>query len=284
MKIKRDYAVIILNYNVASDALAAAKSIIENATKYTYVIALVDNKSPNKNDVATLQNSELQNVEFFALENNSGYAVGNNNGIRLLSEKYEFEYVLIMNPDVVIVDNGTIDRLIDRLSLCDSSYCGIQPMIWTPYKGELKYQTHIRRIHSYSDNVVEHFAVFKRLFKKKYGKTIYIEERPYEKELDFEVPFGCFFIMRQSKFSEVGLFDERTFLYCEEMILAAKLKKIGCKFLFVPTEKVMHEGGKSTGSTVKRVKWSAVCNEIDSNTIFLKHYLKCNSIQIMFVK
>lgn len=282
-KIKRDIAVIILNYNTAEDAVSAAKSVINSVENHSYVIALVDNKSSTVKDINILKNTHLPNVEVFSIDKNGGYAVGNNYGVRMLGEKYDFDYVLIMNPDVEVETEGTIDRLILRLSMCDNTYCGIQPMIWTPYKGDLLYQTHIRRVLSYTDVIVEQFSLFKKIFKRKFGKTEYFQERPYTKELDFEVPFGCFFIMRAKHFMEAGLLDERTFLYREEMILGCKMKHLGYKFKFLPTEKILHEGGKSIGSNAKRVKWYAVRHWINSNKIYLKYYLNCNMLEIAFV-
>ena len=54
---------------------------------------------------------------------------------------------------------------------------------------------------------------------------VYYKERPYERLIDFEVPSGCFFIIKTDAFMKVGMFDERTFLYAEEIILGYKLKE-----------------------------------------------------------
>lgn len=89
---------------------------------------------------------------------------------------------------------------------------------------------------------------------------------------------------RASDFKSVGLFDERTFLYSEEIILGARFKQKGYKFRFIPKEIVQHEGGKSIGSNAKRVKWYAVKYEMDSVEIYLKYYLNCGKTKVVIVK
>jgi len=278
-----DIAVIILNYNTSEDALAAAKSVIDN-TEHSFLICLVDNASPKKGEVERLQNHHLPDTVFLPIEKNEGYATGNNKGVRFVLSICEPKYIVIMNPDVLVLHHGTIDRLVDRLSKLPANYCGVQPLVWTPYLGEANMQTNIRTTYSYFECLIENFSLFKKIFPSQYGKTIYKKERPYSKELDFEVPSGAFFVTRASDFKSVGLFDERTFLYSEEIILGARFKQKGYKFRFIPKEIVQHEGGKSIGSNAKRVKWYAVKYGMDSVEIYLKYYLNCGKTKVVIVK
>ena len=283
MKQKRDVGIIILNYNTSEDAIHAAKSVIET-TKLSYIICIADNCSTKRGEVSVLRNARLPNVEILEIKNNGGYAKGNNEAVRYLIENYDFTYIVIMNPDVLVINDGTLDRLVTRFQHLAQEYCGIQPMVWTPYLGDAKMQTHIRTVYSYWECIVNHSAILKRLFKKTFNATVYQNEKPYCSELDFEVPSGAFFLIRTDVFDDVGMFDERTFLYGEEAILGAKIKNNGYKFKFMPSEIVLHEGGKSIGSSPKRVKWYAVKYGMQSIQIYLKYYLHCNSFQIALVK
>lgn len=282
---KFDYGVVILNYNVSDDAICAAQSVIKNAVKYSYIICLADNDSPKNNEIEKLESVKSANCEVIKIQKNNGYARGNNEAIRHLLRKYEISYFIIMNPDVLIIKKGTIDRLIDRIAVLPESYCGISPLIWTPSQGEdAKKQINVIHVPNYWDSVIDYFHFFKLIWKKRYARYVYKEEMSQLKEFDFEVPCGAFFIMRNKSFVDVDLFDERTFLYGEERILGYKLKMRGYKFLFSPNEMVQHEGGKSTNSTPKRVKWKAIIFGMDSADVYLRNYLHCSEITVFFTK
>ena len=132
------------------------------------------------------------------------------------------------------------------------------------------------------DILIGRFHLLKLLFKKKYDRLILANFRPYVDELDFETPCGAFFIIKTKIFQEIGLFDERTFLYGEERIIGYKVKEKGYKFLLMPSEKVVHEGGKSTKSNAKCTKWNAVRIGMDSVEIYMRYYLHRGGCIIAF--
>lgn len=280
----RDYGVIILNYNTANDAIAAANSIIKNAGNHSYIICIVDNASTKKGEVETLKSEKLPNTEIVALNNNCGYAKGNNEGVRFLLDNYIIDYLVIMNPDVLILNTGSIDRLINRFDELPARYAGIQPWHFVPHRNIAPNMYRgFRRLNSYIDILATHCKVLRPFFKKRFEDLRYTKERPYKEEMDFEVPSGAFFIMRMTDFVKVGMFDERTFLYCEEYILGHKVKTIGKTFRLIPNEWIEHEGGKSIGSNYSKPKWYMVKYDMQAHDIYMKYYLRCNKPQIWFI-
>ena len=283
---KKRYAVILLNYNTVEDAVIAASSIVENAISDDYVICFVDGCSTKNNQVEIFISANIHNTCVLKLDENVGYARGNNAGVRYLLEKYEIDYLVIMNPDVEIRTKGLVDNLIDTLSELGEHYCGIQPLVWTPHiSNEANRQICIRKVYSYFDCIMDSFYPIRKLFTRKYQEMVYYKERPYERLIDFEVPSGCFFIIKTDAFMKVGMFDERTFLYAEEIILGYKLKKEHYKFILDPSWLVIHEGGKSTGSHHCTVSSSFVAKEeIRSLETYMKYCLNCGKIKILLVK
>lgn len=281
---KYRYAVIILNFNTAEDSIKAANSVISSSLIKDFIICIVDNASPNIIDKEKLRYIDLPNTKVIFLEKNTGYACGNNEGIRRLSVQCEFEYTIIMNPDVLINQVGTIEELIHVIEESNSNIVGAQPLI---NKIDLEVaankQINIRRTWTYSDCLMNAFWLFKRIFKQKFDKTIYKSEMPYVKKMAFEVPCGAFFLIKTNVFNSVDLFDEMTFLYCEEPILGKKLKDKGFQFILVPEFCVNHYQGKSTGSHKKLItKFSLDC-EIESTKIYLKNYLGVGKFKISIV-
>lgn len=281
------YAVILLNYNTVNDAINAAESVVRNAISDDYLICFIDGCSTKPDQAASFRSANIHNSFVLELKSNVGYAKGNNAGILfLINNHFYFDNLVIMNPDVEIQSFGMIDKLLERLYSMDASYCGIQPLIWTPHiNNDANMQVCIRRVYSYFDCIMDSFYPIRKLFLNKFQRMVYYAERPYKQLIDFEVPSGCFFIIKADVFMKVGMFDERTFLYAEEIILGHKLKKENYKFVLDPFWVVVHEGGKSTGAHAGTgVNAFVAKEEIRALEIYMKHYLDCGMMKIALVK
>lgn len=273
--------IVILNHNTADDVYTAIKAISEN-TFVSFKICVVDNSTNRDKSVSKAKLS--QDVDLIELKENCGYAHDNNVGIKHLVTAYAPSYILVMNPDVTIVNRNTIDNLVSKLESSDVNICGIQPLVWTPRYGDSpRNQINIRSCMSYIDCCISSFHPLKSIFRHRYDDMIFRRQMPYNTDLEFNVPSGCFFITKTDIFKRVGFFDDRTFLYNEEVILGHKMKSLGCRYLLDVNNYVVHEQGVSTGAkTVKVSRFLTKCQK-ESLIVYMKNYLKCNVLQIMFV-
>lgn len=271
---KVQYAVVILNYNTIDDAIEAAESVIQNAKTDSFVVCIADNASSKKENRNKCAEYRREHVVTVCLENNSGYARGNNEAIYYLKQQYEPQYYVIMNPDVKIIECGTIEKMIARIEQKGEPFVGGQPLVWNcNYAQEAQWQQNIRRTPDFLDICMLSFLPLKAICKKRYDRMIYAKERPYNRELPYLVPSGAFFIIKAETFEEIGFFDEGTFLYYEEHIVGKKLEEKGKQLLFMPQYKVRHEHGKSTGSNHYAVnKFALKCSE-ESRLYYTEKYL-----------
>ena len=95
--------IVLLNYNTAEDVKNAIRSI-GKFTHIPYRICVVDNNS-SKEDRAKLRTIGSQIVDILYVDKNEGYGSGNNQGAKYLQKKYSPPYMLIMNPDVSIIND-----------------------------------------------------------------------------------------------------------------------------------------------------------------------------------
>ncbi|MDO8429049.1 MAG: glycosyltransferase family 2 protein, partial [Candidatus Daviesbacteria bacterium] len=58
---------------------------------------------------------------------------------------------------------------------------------------------------------------------------------------------GAFFFTRKSVLDKVGIFDEDYFMYAEDLDLCYRIKSAGYKIVYVPSIKVIHHKGISSG-------------------------------------
>lgn len=267
------FVVIIVNFNSYIECEKAIHSITQYTSDSRYKICIYDNASRDSKRISNLEKMDSHVITVRG-EHNLGYAKGNNEAIKFILKRYNVDYIFIMNPDVEILEQGTLENLIKSIETKnDDTIVGGQPLIWTPLYGtDATIQTNIRKI----DNLFDLFVLFlspnRLIFRKTWDKINYIKQRPYKLEIKYLIPSGSFFFIRSDVFETVGLFDERTFLYNEELILGEKLKKIKKNLLLMPEYVVKHTHSASIGSTKYNIKWNAYKHEIQSRKILLQYY------------
>ena len=241
------YAVIVLNFNTIDDAINAAKSVEDQATREDFIICIADNASTNLEDREKLQKISSPHTMVCQLEENGGYAQGNDQAIKILLKSYDPQYIVIMNPDVLLLERGTIEGLIDGFE--KEGTVGGQPLVWNCYYGDdPTVQQNIRKVPDYNDLRILMFKPLRIFHRKRYREFIYADQMPYKDHIRYYVPSGAFFILRTDVFNSIGFFDDHTFLYYEEHILGYKLQQKEQELLVMPEYKVRHEHGKSTGA------------------------------------
>ncbi|WP_270750095.1 glycosyltransferase [Fusobacterium hominis] len=222
-------AIIILNYNNYKFTITATENILSISNEIHIII--VDNNSKNESyKILTDKYKNYERIDIIKSETNSGYAKGNNLGIKYIINNYDVDYIGIMNPDVILPDIETIENCIKILQIEKDSAI-VAPTMLTNNK--LNFGSIAWRISKKFDDL---FLIFKNIYRKKIQYTE-LDIYNYKNKIFYsnvEVLPGSFFIMKKNMLIEIDYLDEETFLYCEERILAKKIKNIGKKsFLIV---------------------------------------------------
>ena len=92
---------------------------------------------------------------------------------------------------------------------------------------------------------------------------------------------GCTFAANLEQFEKVDYFDDRTFLYFEEYILAEKARTAGMKMEFIPEVQVLHFHGYSMGGSTNIVTRLA---NLRSEMLFLHDYMHWNKLKLKTIK
>ncbi len=284
MKANCDYGVVILNYKTPKYSLLAAESVINSSVNENFQICIVDGGSNDIESNEILGKCLLKNTNVVFLKENKGYAHGNNEGAKYLIKNYNPKYIVIMNPDVEITIKGTIEGVISEIER-NENVVGGQPLVNTPARSiEPNCQINIRRVFEYKDCLIDSAKLLKIIFRKRYEKLLYLNDMPYMKPIRYQVPSGAFFIINSEWFQKIGMFDEDTFLYNEELILGYKLSQMNKEMILVPDFMVIHEGGKSTGSGENKVSIFSFKEHLKSIDIYLNKYLKVPKIKRKIVQ
>lgn len=225
----KEIAVVILNYNnykLTMSAIDNVKSLNNNIS-----IIVVDNCSPNESFFElSSKYSNVENIYVLKTEKNCGYAAGNNYGVRFIYEELkDVNYCFIMNPDIIVPNYNVFSTLIKYLNEIKDCGCITTSTILNgcfkePNESSWSF---LNKRELMLDN-----SIFKR---KKYKVRKHIIKDDITK---VDIVQGCFFGFKIKDFISAGYFDENTFLYSEEAILAKRFKNIGksnylCPFLYI---------------------------------------------------
>jgi GT2 family glycosyltransferase len=220
-------SVIILNWNRSRDTCECLESVFK--IRYpNYSVVVVDNGSDD-GSAAEIEKA-FDRVLVIRNEDNLGYAEGNNVGIRHALESGA-DYIWLLNNDTV-VDR---DALIAMVELAERDH-GIGIL------GSKIYYFDQPEILWFAGATID----WKRAVSAHTGR-LEKDTGQYEVEKEVDRVTGCSMLIRRKALEKVGLFDEKFFLYAEEVDLCVRAWKKGFRNYYVPKSIVYHKISVSTG-------------------------------------
>jgi GT2 family glycosyltransferase len=173
-----------------------------------------------------------QELEYIAIGKNIGFGAGHNIVIDKISKNSNFH--LILNPDVNFKET-VIPNLILELNK-DEDLSMIAPKVLFP-SGEHQYSC--RRYPHFLELVARRFPFLKPLFRPAIFKGQY-KDKDLTNSFFAEYLTGCFQLYKTDDFVELKGFDERYFLYMEDVDICRKIDELGKKKLYHPEELILH--------------------------------------------
>ena len=158
-----------------------------------------------------------ENIEYVFNKQNLGFGAGHNIALKKMAG--QAKYALVLNPDVYF-DAGTLEKLKDFMDQHPDVGL-VMPKILYP-DGSLQYLC--RLLPDPMDMMIRkaNMRIVDRLFKQK-KERYELQRGDYTKQMDVPYLSGCFMLIKESIFSRVGMFDERFFLYFEDIDLSRRI-------------------------------------------------------------
>jgi len=239
-------AVIIVNYKGSQDTIECVNSV--NASNLERGISLriivVENGS---NDGSKEKLRELKGIKLIENRVNLGYSGGNNLGISD-ALRTNADFILILNNDVVL-DKYAISYLLKSANRADI----ISPKIYFAkgfefHKSRYK-KDELGRVIWYAGGQIDWNNVM--------GIHIGVDEVDtgqynQNKEIDFAT--GACILVKRNVFEKIGLFDEKYFLYLEDMDLCVRAKKADFKIMYEPKAVLWHKNAQSAGGSGSKLQ------------------------------
>lgn len=250
-----DYEIILVDNSSPDDSIQKIREYcrggIEVSTKMvtfdarnkpiTLIEYTMDELEKGSTDKEAKFNSSASNRRIKLIKNleNSGFAEGNNVGIRHALKSSSPEYVLLLNNDVT-VDHEFLSHLIS-IAEGDETIGIAGPKIYF-------YDRNGRQdiLHSIG-GVID--------YDKGWGTSASggseADTGQFNSTTDVDFVEGSCLLVKRRVIEEVGLLDSHFFLFWEECDFCARAKRKGYRTVFVPTSRIWHKIGATTTSSVR---------------------------------
>ena len=230
---KKDLSILIVNYNSKKYLIECLESLNKYLFDFSFEVIVVDNDSTDEK-ISAQDFVDYDFVEFVQSTKNLGFGAANN----LAAQKANGEYLLLLNPDTVIVDNSLV-----RMFSFHCSHPEIAAMTCLLYQENGKdLQSHFfGRFQSLLGLTLRHYN---------YQKADLDEEFFYA-----DIVTGGCLMIRKKLFEQIDGFDEKFFMYLEDDDLCKRLVNLGYKNAVYTKAKIIHLEGKSAKNRKVKKKY-----------------------------
>jgi N-acetylglucosaminyl-diphospho-decaprenol L-rhamnosyltransferase len=226
--------VIIVSYNTREDTLACLRSLFASAPAGLGRVWVVDNASTDGSPDAV--RAGFRSVEVLALPTNVGFGAANNVALR----KSDAALALLLNSDT-LVPGGAIDTLVSRLTETGAAAIGPR-LVDRDGRPEVSFGPMLSPLSEAVQRTRVRLAARSGTIARGYIARLVGLER------DVDWVSGACLLVRRDLAAAAGFFDERYFLYEEDVDFCAALRAQGGRVLFTPAAEVTHLRGRSPRS------------------------------------
>jgi N-acetylglucosaminyl-diphospho-decaprenol L-rhamnosyltransferase len=223
----RSIHVIIVTHNTRADLLSCLSSLATPRSGSVERITVVDNASAD-GTVDVLRDLR-SDVEIIALDRNVGFGAANNVAARQSSS----DHLLFLNSDT-IVPAGAIDKLFARFLDRGATAAGPR-LVDADGAPEVSF-----------GKMLSPWSEARQVLRQRLATAKSIERLLSTERVVDWVSGACLLVSR-SAFVAAGGFDERFFMYEEDVDLCATLRSRGGTVLFTPRATITHLKGRSGG-------------------------------------
>jgi N-acetylglucosaminyl-diphospho-decaprenol L-rhamnosyltransferase len=209
---------------------------LSHATERPVTVVMADNGSTDGAPEEALE--RYPNTRLLRTGGNLGYGTAVNRAVAEIGP--ESEFFVVANPDVQWGPRS-IDVLLDAAGRWPRAG-SLGPLIRDPDGSVYPSARHLPSLIRGGMH-----AVVGPFWKRNPWTAAYRQERLEPSERSVGWLSGSCLLVRRSAFSQVGGFDERYFMYMEDVDLGDRLQKAGWQNVYVPSAEILHDKGHATG-------------------------------------
>ena len=257
-KKRETVSVVIITYNngkeIGNCLSSLNRQVFSKATSLSKIL-VIDNNSTDETVeiVKRYQKKGGRNKLILKINHsNFGFAKAANQGIKKCPCS---SWILLLNPDTQFLGKHEIYNLIQCAKKSNAQIAG-----GLLYKKTGDIQNSFFRTPTLLTAIFE-FINVKKIFPNNpfYKKFYYLDEKKYRPRLPKYVQgvSGALMLIKQSVFHKIGFFDEKFFLYLEDVDFCNRARKAGIKIILCPKTKTLHIEGASSKHKKGKINYDA---------------------------
>lgn len=279
---------VILHYLAIKETINCVSSIEKNISYDNYCVIVVDNGSGVEKDSYQLHQLEKKydNVSIITLEKNLGFARGNNAGFEIAKNKYNADFIVLLNNDTIIDQPDFCNVLCRKYE--EYHYAVLGPKVYLkdgtynsnpiPPGRYIAYRQRLAQL----VNVIKYVGTFFNLdvvfSKKKDNKQPQSYKEYYDEDtLNYKL-HGCCLIFSREYINKFKGLNPNTFLYMEEDILFVRLRNNKLISLYTPDLWLTHLEDAATDKMIisgKKKRRFIYKNHIRSYNALIREIKDC---------
>lgn len=229
-KLKTNTVIVLINYNGCSDTIDCVNSIVENEPELDKKIIIIDNSEKAEDELFNFQKDQLDIT--LLRQDNHGFGSANNYAIAHANAHFVYDYLLLLNNDTVI-SKHSITNMINCFQLhndigivtCKIMFADEPTIVW------------------YGGGEIDYVNIWPILTEYK------CEATASGADLSRYVSFssGCVMLFSQEALNTLKGFDDRLFMYVEDLELSIRADKADIRIWYTSESVIYHkvQGGKS---------------------------------------
>lgn len=249
--------IVTVNWNAGSQLKDCVEAIFEQDKGEVSRIIIVDNGST---DASADMIEAPPNVEVIRNEENLGFGAACNIGAKAGNARY----ILFLNPDTRLEKDSLSVPLtfMEKPENKDVGICGLKLLdeCGNVSRSCARYPTLTRLVSS---------ALGLDKFPGMRGSGVHMRAWDHDDSRQVDHVMGAFYMIRREVFERVGGFDERFFVYLEDVDLSRVVKDAGFTSWYLTDARVFHAGG----GTSRQVKVHRLFYSLRSRLLYaFKHF------------
>ncbi len=231
---KPKLSIIIVSWNVKNFLSKCLYSLYEYRKNLNIEVIVVDNNSTD-GSVEIIRN-KFPDSKIIANKKNLGFAKANNQGIAVSNA----DLILLLNPDTEIME-GTLQKMVEFMQKNEKAgIAGCKHL-----NPDFTFQPSVRRFPNFLIILMLITKIAKifpnnRLFLSYLAKDI-----DNSKNQQVDQVAGSFFLIKKKLIDQIENFDEKFFIWFEEVDMCKRAKNAGWQVWYVAQAQMIHHGGQS---------------------------------------
>jgi GT2 family glycosyltransferase len=235
--------IILVNLNGYEDTRDCLESL-ERMCYPNFDVIVVDNGSSD--DSSARLRRKFPNIKLFASKENLGISWGRNLGFEHALDNGA-DYILLLDNDTV-VDPSFLTHLV-QVGESDPGSGILGPKIF--YAAEPKRIWYAGGVVKYGRGSCDHI-----------GKDQLDQDGKFSRIEDTGFISGCASLVKSTVVREIGLLDEKLFIYWEDNDFCMRARNAGYRCVFVPTARVWHKVSRTCGRESAFTLYLATRNQL----------------------